>query len=325
MKLFEWFKRDNQTNNTIFNSSKNEFFEEKSFLEKAITENEISYINIPAEKLTDEQIRQCSELFSNHYGRYSNRSKMRPGEQVKMGAAYYKKNYCVPGFSVALALHDNNIVGQAFYLRKRYESIGVMTWIVQLVVNSGYRKQGVASTLLRSIWGFSDDYAWGLATANPCTVRTLESATMRKCKPQVMHKHDHLSAIRRIGKDIAFVRDSNIEITAVSSRIDSGFDVDNSGLSGKEEYERKLGKLKPGREWVAFTFQDQGIQADQYAKNFSKIIEFSEKQLLDAYSRMPIEQQGWAQGTSREIDYILTHTSHTKNWDKTCNFKAFIA
>ena len=180
-------------------SSKSSTFFENDELSQdyVVIDNQISYINLPSESLTDEQIRQCSDLFSNNYGKYANSSPIRPGKQVHMGVEYYKKNYCKPEFSVALALFDNRIVGQAFYLRKKYEDIGIMTWIVQLVVDSKYRRRGIASTLLRSIWGFSDDYAWGLATANPCTVKTLESATMRKCKPKIISRHNKTSFLKR--------------------------------------------------------------------------------------------------------------------------------
>ncbi len=61
------------------------------------------------------------------------------------------------------------------------------------------------STLLHSIWGFSDDFAWGLASANPCTVKTLESATFRKCNTDFIQKN--IDAIKMIGKDTTFVPD----------------------------------------------------------------------------------------------------------------------
>ena len=192
---------------------------------------EIVYINIPTLELSDEQLSQCAELFSLNYGNYSDKSEYRPGERIKMGTAYYRRNYINKEYSVALALDDSRIVGQAFYIRKKYEKLGkneiagTMTWIVQLVVDSEYRRRGIASTLLRSIWGFSDDFAWGLATANPCTIKTLESATMRKCKPAVIRRH--LRDIRKIGKDIGFVKDSVIEVTEASSQINSHFFVDN--------------------------------------------------------------------------------------------------
>ena len=276
------------------------------FLKKKKTDSDIEYLNLSTLALTEEQLKQCADLFSENYGRYSARSDRRPGEAVKMGVKYYRENYVRNGYSVALALCENKILGQAFYIRNKYDE-KIMTWIVQLVVDKRMRQRGVASTLLRSIWGFSDDYAWGLATANPCTVRTLESATMRKCKPSIIK--EHVKEIYKIGSEIGFVEEGSIEVNSTSSQINTHFDVDNSEFSGKEEYENRLGVLKPGREWLAFTFQNQGIKEEIYEKAFPKLIAFSEKQLKDAYDRMPIEDQKWAKGTEREVGYILNKLS----------------
>lgn len=101
-----------------------------------------------------------------------------------------------------------------------------MTWVLQLVVDDKYRRQGIASTLLRSIWGFSDDYAWGLATANPCTVRTLESATFRKCKPSVIKKY--LNHLRTVGEDTTFLDKNDFVVTNKMSQVNSNFFIDFS-------------------------------------------------------------------------------------------------
>lgn len=270
---------------------------------KEKVKSNIIYKNISTVDLSEKQLEQCSKLFSENYGNYSKKSEIRPGERVKMGVSYYKNNYVKENFSVALALNKEEIIGQAFYIRKKYKKVGTMTWIVQLVVNKDYRKMGIAGKLLRSIWGFSDDFAWGLATANPCTVKTLESATMRKCKPAIIEKH--LKDISLIGKDIGFVEDGALEVDKNSSQINSHFDVDNSSFEGKEEYENRLGVLKPGREWLAFTFREQKISKTIYKSKFNQIIDFSEEQLREAYSRMPMSNQKWATGQKNEIVGML--------------------
>ena len=273
----------------------------------------VQYENIPTVCLTDDQLSQCATLFSENYGNYSKKSNIRPGERVRLGVKYYQENYVREGYSVALAIDNKRIIGQAFYIRNEYyvedkPEKQKMTWVVQLVVDKNYRRKGIAGTLLRSIWGFSDDYAWGLATANPCTVKTLESATMRKCKPQIIEKHQR--DIYKIGKDIGFVTEGSLEITKLSSQINSHFDVDNSGFDGVKDCEERLGVLKPGREWLAFTFQQQGIQPELYEKKFPELIRFSEKQLRDAYERMPIEEQGWAKGAPNEVSYIMKYMTN---------------
>lgn len=266
--------------------------------------SDIVYTNVSTLQLSDEQLEKCAALFSENYGNYSLRSQIRPGENVRMGVAYYRNNYVREDYSAALAQDGEKIVGQAFYIRKSYADSGIMTWIVQLVVDRDYRQKGIASTLLHSIWGFSDDYAWGLASANPCTVRTLESATMRRCSPYIIKRH--IGDIRKMTFDIGFVDETALEVSDHDSQVNSHFDVDNSEFSGVEEYESRLGVLKPGREWLAFTFRDQPIDLDEYEKNFSKLVAFSEKQLMEAYERMPMQKQGWAKGEKKEIDDILS-------------------
>lgn len=255
--------------------------------------------------LSESEIEECSELFSTFYGKYSEKSQFKPGEQVKMGATYYARNYCKPDFFVAMARDCGKLVGQAFYIRKQYEDYGMMTWVLQLVVNKEYRKQGIASTLLRSIWGFSDDYAWGLATANPCTVKTLESATFRKCDPTVIK--EGLQSIKLIGNDTTFVSETAYDVTEGTSQVNTGFFVDNSEFEINEETcDKYLGELKPGHEWLAFTFQHQDIQLDKYKKHFEDTVAFSEKILREAYSRMDVTTHSWTQGTCNEVDYIAT-------------------
>ena len=267
-----------------------------------VSKKEIEYSAVNTLDLSEEEIEECSELFSLFYGKYSEKSEKRPGEQVKMGPKYYKKHYCKPDFFVAMAKQEGKLVGQAFYIRKKYEGYGIITWVLQLVVDKNYRKQGIASTLLRSIWGFSDDYAWGLATANPCTVKTLESATFRKCRPIVIRKN--LKAIKLIGNDTTFVASDAYDVTNCTSQVNTGFFIDNSEFRVKDSCEQYLGKLKPGYEWLAFTFQNQQIQVEKYRKHFDEIVAFSEKILKDAYSRMDVTAHGWTKGTENEVSFI---------------------
>ena len=285
------------------------YFNSKAYMEDG---SEIQYSTKRTLDMTDEELQECSVLFSSFYGKYSKDSAKRPGEQIRMPASYYRKNYCKPNFYVALARLNDVLVGQAFYLRKDYteEGFGIMTWVLQLVVDSKYRQRGIASTLLRSIWGFSDDYAWGLATTNPCTVKTLESATFRKCKPEIIQKN--LRAIRAIGADISFVEDAPCVVTRSSSQINTEFYVDNHAFIKDDTCEKQLGKLRPGYEWLAFTFRDQGIQNESYHKHFADMVAFSEKKLKEAYSRMNMAVHSWTKGTDNEVEFLQQYgNNHT--------------
>lgn len=266
--------------------------------------------------LSEKEIEECSELFSLFYGKYNAQSKTRPGEQVKMGPKYYKQHYCKPDFFIAMAREQQKLVGQAFYIRKKYEGYGIITWVLQLVVDKNYRKRGIASTLLRSIWGFSDDYAWGLATANPCTVKTLESATFRKCRPVVIRKN--LRAIKLIGNDTTFVASDAYDVTNCTSQVNTGFFIDNTEFNVEDSCEKYLGKLKPGYEWLAFTFQNQSIQINKYRKHFNEMVAFSENILKEAYSRMDIATHGWTKGTENEVKFIAEYCNSGSILDLGC-------
>lgn len=266
--------------------------------------------------LSDTELRECSELFSSSYGKYNELSEIRPGEQVSMGVNHYRRNYMKPDRYIAMARYQGSLVGHALYIRKNYPECGKMTWVLHLVVDDRYRKQGIASTLLRSIWGFSDDYAWGLATANPCTVRTLESATFRKCKPMVIKKY--LKHLKAIAEDTTFVSGDDFVVSDNISQVNSRFFIDNSDFVEDKYCEDVLGKLRPGHEWLAFTFQEQEIQLDNYRKHFDEFVLFSEKALKEAYSRMQMESHGWTKGTSNECDFMVTYMKGTSVIDFGC-------
>jgi len=294
-----------------------QYFNTKAFADE---ESEIQYSTKSTLDMTDEELKECSTLFGSFYGKYSKESTRKPGEQIKMPVSYYRNNYCKPNFYVALARINDTLIGQAFYLRKDYteQGFGIITWVLQLVVNTNYRRRGIASTLLRSIWGFSDDYAWGLATTNPCTVKTLESATFRKCKPETMLKH--MRAIRTIGADISFVKDATYNVTRATSQINTDFYVDNHEFIKDDLCERQLGKLKPGHEWLAFTFCDQGIQNESYRKHFVDMVVFSEKKLKEAYSRMNMAAHNWTKGTANEIEFIERYGENKTVLDLGCGY-----
>lgn len=262
---------------------------------------DVVYISKRTSNLSEDEMAECAELFSSSYGRYSQDSTYRPGGQIRMSAKYYMKNYQGDNFYVAMARYEDRLIAHAFYIRKKCKE-GMVTWVLQLVVDKNYRKKGIASTLLRSIWGFSDDFAWGLASANPCTVKTLESATFRKCRPVIIQKN--LSTIKEIGKDISFVKSEAFEVTKMSSQINTEFYIDNSEFTRDYSCERILGKLKPGREWLAFTFRKQAIDPEKYHKNFPKMVAFSEKILREAYNRMDMKEHSWVKGTENEVSFL---------------------
>lgn len=277
--------------------------------------DEIVYSTKIFQTLTEDELRECAALFSSQYGQYASDipadhyASGKEGQPIKFTAKMYRKNYFQDDYYISMAHYQGKLIGQAVYVRKKIDDVGTMSWIVQLVVHSDYTNCHIAHNLLHSAWGFSNDVAWGLATSNPLTVKTLESATFRKADVKAMAQHR--DKIEKLAQYIPFAKNARIVIDADKSIIDTGFYVDHGKIAENQKRygeEWTLGELPEGQEWLAFTFQEQSIDFayNHNRKNFAKMLEFDEAVLKDAYSRMDMGEQGWTRGTAEEIDYILS-------------------
>ncbi|MCQ2147582.1 MAG: class I SAM-dependent methyltransferase [Bacteroidales bacterium] len=267
-----------------------------------------------AEKLTystrlcadvdDATLKQCSDLFSNHYGVYSGKDGRNPkGKQIKLGINYYKQLREKKDMYVSLCFSGEELIGQAFFLKKSVLDDRVCTWVIQLLVNKYYRGRGIATKLLHSAWGFSDYFAWGLATANAVTIKTLESVTWRKVDP--FYVAENIDAISAMCDDITFVKSKKWEVSEKMSQIFTDFypEPEKIDPSITNLYVGRLGQLKDGNEWLAFTFQTQPMELDE--AHLELLLDFSSEQLNDAYGRMEMASHTWTSHTGHEIDYVL--------------------
>lgn len=266
---------------------------------------EFTYITKRCIDLTPEELSQCSELFSQNYGKYSGKGDKQKGQQIKMGPKLYQSMYgSNPHMFVSLCYENKTLLGQAFFLRKEIPNKGICTWVTQLVVHSQYRNRKIGSRLLHSAWGFSNYYAWGLATANAITIKTLESATWRKVEPSSIAQN--LDVIENILEEIPFTDKDSIRLNQKQCQIFSNF-YPELEKSNKEEqfqiYIKKLGEIEPGNEWLAFTFADQAISFSK--EKFQRFLDFSEQQLNEAYSRMNMSEHSWAKSTNPEVDFLI--------------------
>lgn len=257
--------------------------------------------------LSDFQIKQCSNLYSTNYGEYSGLDSHRISTPIKLGVNYYNKYRKCTDMYVSLCYVKRTLLGQAFFLKKELNDGKICIWVTQLVVRKDYRRKGIATKLLQSAWGFSDYFAWGLATTNAVTIKTLESVTWRNVTPDVISKN--IDIISTLCNNIEFVKDSEIKLSTNCSQINShffpNFQMLDNGL--EEIYAAKLGKINDGYEWLAFTFQTQEMIFNQ--SNFDKLLDFSIEQIQDAYGRMKLSQQKWTSATSHEVDVVLKECS----------------
>lgn len=254
---------------------------------------------------SDMTLKDCydaSYLFSANYGRWSgNDNPEKKGKRIKLPSSYYERLKTMSDMYVSFCHDDGLLIGSCFFLKKTLQNNQTCVWITQLVVDSSYRKKGIATRLLQSAWGFSDYFAWGLATANTLTIKTLESVTWRKVDPSIISKN--IDVINALCESLPY-RTGQKNVSDKNVSIDTNFFIDRELHAGLEDvYVEKLGQLTDGYEWLAFTFHTQEMHFDE--KHFNDFIEFSAEQLNDAYSRMDIPQQPWARGTVREIDYLV--------------------
>lgn len=269
----------------------------------------------PGEWATHNQpfLQECAELYSNHYGRWSSDSPTNAGQPIRLSASRIREWLESPKTSIAFARDQGQLIGYAIAVQTKEKDYGVISWVSQLVVHRDYRNLGVAKTLLFSIWGFSDHFAWGLVSANPYAIRALEKATRRRCSPTRVGKN--VRKLLNVAQEHVPYISSNTPyvVDAHNSRIDTQFSVDHSRLSEmvervtKEDAPWTLGQLPSGWEWLAFTFKDQA-QISLTLEELEIMLEASDQIVRQAYARMTLDtNHAWAKHAVDEVDHIVEH------------------
>ena len=257
-------------------------------------------------------LEECAALYSNHYGLWSARSSS-PGRRVRLRPKKLGKWLDSSDSRIILARSGSQLVGYAIAIQTKAARCGVVSWVTQLVVHEDYRRQDVGKTLLFSIWGLSDHFAWGLLTANPYAVRALEKATRRRCLPTRIRKSSR--KLHQIGlAHVSYVTEqTDIEVRADRSRIRTNFLLDHSELdrmlarATTNEKPWRLGSLDEGWEWFAFTFSDQD-QILLTSHEIASMLEASDQITRQAYSRMRLNDDHlWARHAVRESVQIMEY------------------
>jgi len=269
----------------------------------------IDYQWMPGSFVTDELLEECIALYSLHYGRWSANAP-RPGEHIRLSLSRGRAWLESPDSNLALARSDGQLVGYAITINTKVERYGLVSWVTQLVVHEDYRRASVAKTLLFSMWGFSNHFAWGLITANPYAVRALEKATRRRCRPERIRRN-HQKLLRVGAKHVPYITpETETDINTSATRINTAFLLDHSQLrdmiesASAPEKPWLLGGLKEGWEWFAFTFQDQD-QISLTPEEIELMLIAADQITQRAYARMSLsEDHAWAQHTGSETDTI---------------------
>ena len=258
--------------------------------------------------MSEKEIIDTSNLFSEHYGVWSSYcpDSSKCNERVKFPPSMIKKNFVnKPDRFVAMVYFESNLIGHAFYIKRKGEKTKNIIWILQLVVAKQFRGNGIGSKLLHSIWGLSDCYAWGLFTSNPMTIKALERATMRKVDPNTINKK--LDKLKSVAYDI--FDDSSWIDNYSCGMVNTEFYVDHKGLNKRIKKTYKRGtfllnrELPEGYEWLAFTFNSQPPRIDD-TQQLDAYLEYSNDIIQQAYSMMNMQNHKWTSRTKEEIDYL---------------------
>ncbi len=258
------------------------------------------------EKLVEE----CAELYSSHYGIWSSKSGFDHGSRIRLSKDRILE-WLDDNASLYYAKEGEKLIGYAIAFVKKVPKYGGFSWVTQLVVHSDYRNQSVAKKLLHAIWGFTDNYAWGIVTSNPYAVRALEKATRRRGDTQRI-KHN-LKKILSIGEEyISYInKDMDVVVDKSGASINTSFFVDHSDVEDKitnvtNNVPWVYGNLQEGWEWLVFTFADQ-LPFELTNDEIEEIINTSDDIAKKAYTRMDLSGGNhlWAKHTIQEVDYII--------------------
>jgi len=144
-----------------------------------------------------EVLSQCAQLFSNHYGIWSEHvpPPCKPGSRIKMSLDKMRTtllfdNTC--GVVVYRIDDQSKVVGHAFFCTFESPSQGTVMWITQLVVHGEHRQRGVASELIRTIIQERVPTLVGIVSSNPVSLHVVRKYTAGDASPELLrlcHQH----------------------------------------------------------------------------------------------------------------------------------------
>ena len=244
---------------------------------------------------------EVSSLFSSEYGVYSDAAPQKAGERIRLGEGYYRRSYATADYRVAFCRDGAKLIAEAVYLERK-TSRGMVVLVVQLVVAAAYRRRGIASTLLHSVWGFSDYCAWGIVSSNAYTIEALQSATFRKASPAVMAESAEWLR-EEVLSGVPFLARSEWRLSGHESVVGTAFFTDRTQSSeSAADIRARMGALAEGEEWLAVVFRHQ--EPDDLS-SYRSMIAASDEIVRTAYRHMPQDEQAWASRTADEIDVVL--------------------
>lgn len=277
----------------------------------AITYEWIDGAFIDGNEYYEKLLKECSELYSTQYGRWSQAAPYNAGDHIKLSPKKIREWLQADDSAIYWAKDGDQLIGYAIAIQLNLPSYGIISWVTQLVVHEDYRHKDIAKSLLHSIWGFTDNYAWGIVSANPYAVRALEKTTRRRSDPRRI-KHN-LKKILSIGAEyLPYINETTEAfVNQEVSKINTQFFVDHADVDQMiqdvvtDTVPWTLGPLEEGWEWLAFTFKDQ-LPFELSEDEIQSILKTSDVVVHNAYKRMDYNaSQVWNTHTVEEVDFII--------------------
>ena len=270
----------------------------------------ITFKHIACLSMSEEDMQKCSQLFSSHYGTWGDDPACpeRKGKNIKMSPDLFRRRFLKPNRYIIMAFDNTKLIGHVVYLKtsvpRKYKK-NTISWILQIVVDKGYRGKEIGIRMMTAIWGMSD-YAWGLYTAHPLTIATLEKATLRRVIPTQL-TNERLEELKLVAADLF----ENMEWIQHyhDGKVKTEFYISHEKIAEqiKKSYRSRVfpfSPLDPGEEWLAFVFDKQPLIEDAY-KHIRKRIQFDMERLKRAYANMKMKEQKWANCADIEMEYLV--------------------
>lgn len=140
-------------------------------------ESETSFEKFDGKEITDDILKEAVELFSKHYGIWGPLAESnlgmfaKAGRRVRMSAERLRQQ-CLPPkvlTTYVRAVVKGKLVGNVFSCRWKYEGRDIC-WITQLVVDSEFRRCGLATKLLGYLREGESDWGFGILSSHPAAI-----------------------------------------------------------------------------------------------------------------------------------------------------------
>ncbi|KAL8717315.1 MAG: hypothetical protein Q9225_005432 [Loekoesia sp. 1 TL-2023] len=229
----------------------------------------IEFAKYDGRQVTESMLQEASQLFSDHYGVWSEHAAQAVGEFAKAGnrvrlSKGRLRAECMPdnsSCSYARVTVNGSLAGHAFACRWVHDNKNVC-WVTQLVVHQDCRERGLAMGLLNELRHHDDDI-YGIVSSHPAACLAAAKAFGSHISlVRLDFIKEHAEEIMR-ASPIRYVKDAQLrgslfkpeDANGLVSSADTGFWVDHTEplealALARDRVGWPLGELHDGHEFL---------------------------------------------------------------------------